>query len=132
MDAIMRSKKEILIDLAKTYRDFQESESRADEWSRKYKTHSNQFKSNSLEVDRLIEELKSIDNEEKVKNQEQNEESRGVRGIIQNIIDAYKRSYDAEVLMNESKEESKKSIDQYNLLVKKINELVEELKNCEE
>ena len=34
--------------------------------------------------------------------------------------------------MNESKEESKKSIDQYNLLVKKINELVEELKNCEE
>jgi hypothetical protein len=132
MDAIMRSKKEILIDLAKIYRDFQESESRADEWSRKYKTHSNQFKSNSLEVDRLIEELKSIDNEEKVKNQEQNEESRGVRGIIQNIIDAYKRSYDAEVLMNESKEESKKSIDQYNLLVKKINELVEELKNCEE
>lgn len=128
----MRSKKEILIDLAKIYRDFQESESRADEWSRKYKTHSNQFKSNSLEVDRLIEELKSIDNEEKVKNQEQNEESRGVRGIIQNIIDAYKRSYDAEVLMNESKEESKKSIDQYNLLVKKINELVEELKNCEE
>ena len=128
----MRSKKEILIDLAKTYWDFQESESRADEWSRKYKTHVNQFKSNSLEVDRLIEELKSADNEEKTKNQEQNEESRGVRDIIQNIIDAYKRAYDAEILMNEGKEESKKSIDQYNILARKINELVEELKNCEE
>ena len=132
MDASMRSKKEILIDLAKTYRDFRESESRADEWSRKYKTHVNQFKSNSLEVDRLIEELKSADNEEKTKNQEQNEESRGLRDIIQNIIDAYKRAYDAEILMNEGKEESKKSIDQYNILARKINELVEELKNCEE
>ena len=90
------------------------------------------IKSNSLEVDRLIEELKSIDNEEKTKNQEQNEESRGVRDIIQNIIDAYKRAYDAEILMNEGKEESKKSIDQYNILARKINELVEELKNCEE
>jgi methyl-accepting chemotaxis protein len=132
MDASMRSKKEILIDLAKTYRDFQESESRADEWSRKYKTHVNQFKSNSLEVDRLIEELKSADNEEKTKNQEQNEESRGVRGIIQNIIDAYRRTYDAEIIMNESKEEAKKSISEYNELTKKINEIVEELKNCEE
>ena len=80
----------------------------------------------------MIEELKSADNEEKTKNQEQNEERRGVRDIIQNIIDAYKRAYDAEILMNEGKEESKKSIDQYNILARKINELVEELKNCEE
>jgi len=114
------NKNEILQQMSTIYDDLVEAKLYLDENHKRYTNTVSQHKNYSLEIDRLIEKLKS-----------DNDKTSEI-DIVSNLVITYRKDRETQSRLDEFKKNCQSALNRYNELVKNINLIIDELKNCEE